>query len=203
MSFVELVTFIKDVALALAAAITGIVALKGLGTWQRELTGRANFDAARQLARAMYVLRDQISYCRSPFVAAQEFPEGYRGGDANRANQEEGNAYRHVYRHRWEPVVEAVQDFDAASLEAEALWGSAIRSQCLNFRECVQSLQASIDMFIMDKDQGGHLLEEIALRQEIQAAIWDSKGRDNGFTQRIEQAIEGIEAALRPHLSRG
>jgi hypothetical protein len=61
MSFIELVIIIKDIALALAAAITGVVALKGLGTWQRELERRANFDTARQLARSAYVRKHPVN----------------------------------------------------------------------------------------------------------------------------------------------
>jgi hypothetical protein len=92
MSAVELFSIVKDIALAGAACITAYVAFTGLEKWQKELRGKANFDVARKLAKSVYMLRDQISYCRSPFVAAAEFPEGYYKGEMERKHspEEEG-----------------------------------------------------------------------------------------------------------------
>jgi hypothetical protein len=199
---VEIFSIIKDIALAAAACVTGYVAIVGLGAWQREIRGRANFDVARQLAKSVYVLRDQVSYCRSPFTAAQEFPSGYQGGLSNPTGKEEGDAWAHVYANRWMSVGKAVQDFDAASLEAEALWGHDVKVQWAELRGCVRELQVDIEMFIRDKYSDGHLFKNTELAKTIESGVWDMKSDDNELTKRINKAIAGIEAFLRPHLSR-
>lgn len=202
MSLVDIFSIIKDTVLSAAACVTGGVALAGLGAWRKELSGRANFDVARQLARTTYIVRDQISYCRSPFTAAQEFPAGYQGASSTRNSKEEGDAWVYVYKNRWDPLGKAVQDFDAASLEAEALWGHDVKQQCMELRGCVRVLQVGIEMFVQDKRSGGQLFKNVQLAQRIESDIWDTQSDDNELTKRINAAISGIEGVLRPHLSR-
>jgi hypothetical protein len=148
MTGVEVFSIIKDIFLAGAAATTAFVAYTGLEKWQKELRGKANFEVARELIKSIYKLRDEISYCRSPFIAAQEFPENYRGIMGKYTNEEKGQAYAHVYSKRWEPVGNALQSFDAAVLEAEALWGLPIKKKAIIFRQCAHSLRVDIETYI-------------------------------------------------------
>lgn len=198
----EIFSIIKDIALAGAACVTAYVALTGLGKWQKELSGRASFDVARQLARSVYALRDEISYCRSPFMAAQEFPEGYRKVQGRTTAEEEGQAWAHAYAKRWDPVGKAVRSFDAATLEAEALWGKDIKEKALALRKCVRSLQVDIESFISDKYSGGEHFKDIEFMKAVKDGIWDVKSDKNNLTQRINSAIEDLESVIRPHLSR-
>lgn len=202
MTPVDIFSIIKDIALSAAACVTGSVAVVGLGAWRKELRGRANFDVARQLARAAYIVRDQLGYCRSAFTAAQEFPTGYKSSLSTSDSKEEGDAWAHVYANRWEPLSKAVQDFDTTSLEAEALWGHDVKQQCTELRGCVRVLQVGIEMFLQDKYSGGQLFKNAQLAQRIESDIWDTQSDDNELTKRINTAINGIEVFLRPHLSR-
>ena len=118
MSTIELLSIIKDFTISCAAIVTAYVAYTGLEKWQKELRGKANFEVARALIKSVYKLRDEIGYCRSPFISAHEFPDGYMGVRGNHSNEEEGEAWAHVYTKRWEPVGKTIQEFDAAVLEA-------------------------------------------------------------------------------------
>ncbi len=202
MCAVEVFSMIKDIALAGAACVTAYVAFTGLEKWQKELRGKANFDVARELAKSVYLLRDQISYCRSPFTAASEFPQNYRGGLGKQSAEEEGQAWAHVYAKRWEPVGTAVQAFDAATLEAEALWGKEIKEKALELRRCVWALQVDIEAFIRNKYSGGEDFRDREFGKKIKEGIWDMKSEENELTRRINNAIEEIETEIRPHLSR-
>lgn len=202
MCAVEVFSIMRDIALAGAACITAYVAFTGLEKWQKELRGKANFDVARELAKSVYLLRDQVSYCRSPFTAAAEFPEDYRGKSGKHSSEEEGQAWVHVYKKRLEPLSTAVQAFDAATLEAEALWGNPIKEKTLKLRQCVQSLQVDIEAFIRDKYSGGEDFKDNEFAKEVKEGIWDVKSEKNKLTQRINKSIEEIETEIRPHLSR-
>ncbi len=202
MSCTETFSIIKDIALAGAACVTAYVAYTGLGKWQKELNGKANFDVARELAKAVYALRDEISYCRSPFTAGHEFPEGYRGGLGKHTPEEHGQAWAHVYSKRWEPVGKAMQSFDTATLEAEALWGKEIKEKAKELRMCVRSLQVDIESFISNKYSGGEDFKDRDFKKAVEYGIWDVKAEENELTQRINKAIEDIESVIRPHLSR-
>jgi hypothetical protein len=198
----EIFAIVKDIALSGAACVTAYVAYTGLGKWQKELNGKANFDVARALAKSIYALRDEISYCRSPFTAANEFPEGYKGALGKPSPEEEGQAWAHVYSKRWEPVGKAVQEFDAATLEAEALWGREIKGKALALRKCVRSLQVDIEAFINNKYSGGESFKDRDFAKIVEHGIWDIKADENELTQRISTAIEELESVIRPHLSR-
>lgn len=122
-SVIEILTLSKDAVVALAAAVTGTVAVVGLSNWNRELRGKASFEVARSLARATYKLRDELRHSRSPLLSASEFPEGYVGHLGQNSSRERADALAYVYGNRWKHVYEALESFDTNTLEAEAMWG--------------------------------------------------------------------------------
>jgi hypothetical protein len=153
MTWPEIIAAIKDVLVALAAAITAIVAIVGLTSWRRELKGKAEFEVARNLIRATYALRDAVQDSRAPFVSGGEFPSGY--GHANPSSDDEAQAFGYVFKKRWTPVSKAVQEVDTQTLEAEAFWGAEIRSKTDTLRQCVGELRAAMVAFVDDKKVGG------------------------------------------------
>jgi hypothetical protein len=203
MCIAEFFSIIKDIALAGAALVTAFVAYTGLEKWKMELQGKASFDAAREVIKATYKLRDELSYCRSPFIPAAEFPEGYRRPLGDCTPEERGQAYSHVYTNRWGPVVSAVQDFDAAILEAEALWGMDIKAKADELRQCVRYLRVDIEAFISNEFSDGEYFDDRNFSKKVRSSVSDMKPEDNELTQRINAAIKGLEDEIRPHLSRG
>ena len=204
MTWPEIITVLKDVLLGLAAAITAVVAVLGLRKWRQELEGKARFKVARNLIRATYRLRDELRNCRNPFYSAYEFPEDYKGGlGAQHSAEEETRAWIHIYKNRWAPVWTALQEFDSHTLEAEALWGSAIRARTDALRKCVRELNAAIDAVIRDKASGGEDFKDREFGKEMRSIVAASADDDkNALNQKIEQAINNIENELRPHLRR-
>lgn len=203
MNAVEFFSILKDVIIAGAAGTTAFIAYMGLDKWQKELRGKANFEVARELIKALYKLRDELSYCRSPFVSASEFPDNYYNVTTEkRSNEDEGQAYAHVYSKRWEPVGKAIQDFDAYLLEAEALWGPTIKEKAKELRQCVKNLRVDIEAFINNKYSGGEDFQDKEYAKEIRASISDMKSKENKLTNEINAAIESLEPEIRIHLSR-
>jgi hypothetical protein len=95
MTPVEVVTIAKDTMLAGAGVATVTIAFFGLSTWNRQLRGQADFEAARTLAKATYKLREEIAVSRSRVIRVYEFgdPMTRRGGDT-------GEEYARVYGER-------------------------------------------------------------------------------------------------------
>ena len=198
------ITAIKDVLLGLAAVVTASVAGVGLKRWRLELRGKADFEAARALARATYKLRDELAICRSPFIRGQEFPSSYHQ-TAQRTAQQEAEGWAHVYKNRWEPVWSAVQEFDTQSLEAEALWGEAARQKTQALRSCVKELNVAIEAVIDDKAAGGQNFSTDRDFGKRMRATVSASGNDqsNKLSQAIASSVKGIEELLRLHLARG
>lgn len=202
MSAAEFFSIIKDIALAGAAVTTVYVAYSGVEKWQKELKGKASFEVARELIKSIYKLRDELGYCRSPFIAAAEFPEGYRGSLSSCTRDERGEAWAHVYSKRWAPVGTAMQGFDSAILEAEALWGNEIKGKAKELRQCVRHLQVDIEAVISNEYSGGEDFKDRDFSKKVRSAVSDTKSKDNELTNKINAAIEGLETEIRPHLAR-
>lgn len=202
MNVLDFLEVLEHVAVAIAAAITGTVAVLGLQSWRKELQGRADFEVARNMVRAAYKLRDTLASCRSPFTAAHEFPPGYGGTMGKRSAEEEGDAWAYVYKNRWTPVWNALQDFDAHTLEAEALWANDIRKETDAMRKCVGKLIAAIEAYISNKYAGSEHFKDREFAKEVQAYIWATKEDENPLSKAIKEAVHGIEEQVRPHLKR-
>ncbi len=205
MPITDLVAIVKDVAVAVAAAITATAAVIGLSSWNRELKGKATFKVARALARATYKLRDGIKACRAPFLAASEFPAGYGGHrDRDTAYREDADALAHVYGNRWKFVWEALQEFDTNTLEAEAVWGNVVRMKTDALRQCVVELRIGIDALIENTAaRGEHFKTDRNFEKEMRSKASTASGAENALTRKIEEAVQGIEGVVRPHLKRG
>lgn len=132
MSCTAIVSAVSDAILALAGVVTAGVAIYGVKSWARELRGRATFEVARALARATYKLRESIRQARSPLIRGYEFPEDYVHAAVKSNPESEARAYAHIFTQRLAPVWVAYEEFDAQTLEAEALWGSPARLSSLS-----------------------------------------------------------------------
>jgi len=195
----EIIIMIKDIIIAIAAATTAIVAYKGLAKWQKELKGKANFETARLLIRATYKLRDEMRFCRSPFIPSSEFPEDYNPLKKG-TGEDKGKVYAHIYGKRWEHVAKTIQEFDVHTLEAEALWGTEIREKTNQLRQCTRNLSYSIQAFIENEYSDGEYFKDKTFRNEIRNDIYLMKEDENPLSIKITNAIKTIESEIRPHL---
>jgi hypothetical protein len=197
---------LKDLALAGAAIVTAWVAVRGLQKWREELRGKTDFEIARGLARAMYKLRDELAACRAPLIRSAEYPPDYNppapGQPKNHAA--EANALAHVYNNRWKPVTDALREFDAQRLEAEALWGPAIRKEAEPLHRCATTVFVAIESILDNARAGGTHFEadrEFGRRTRSQAHA-PSTATDNPLSNDVAAAVSAIEGTLSGHLKR-
>lgn len=200
----ELVTVAKDIVVALAAVVAAGVAVKGLSTWNRQLRGTAGFDVARSVAKCSYKVRDRLQACRSPLLSAHEFSAEYHEGGLKKSAEQEAKGYAFVYSNRWNPVWEAIQELDASTLEAEALWGQPIRQATDELRKVAREVNIAIDALIANAASGGENFSSDRefgrqMRSTVSALPTDSA---NSINIKMATAIQAIDDKLRPHLQR-
>jgi hypothetical protein len=205
LALTEAIVAAKDVILAIAGATTAIVAVRGLNTWNRQLRGTADFDAARSLAKCTYRLRDKLQACRSPMIWAREFPPEYREAGFKKSVEQEAGGYAFVYVNRLSSVWEALQDFDTSTLEAEALWGIEVRTATDQLRAVLRKVNTAIDAVVHNVASGGQdFSTDRDFGKEMRAAVSATPSQaDNSINMALQAAVEGIDALLRPHLQRG
>lgn len=197
----ECMIIIKDITIALAAVVTAYVAFTGLNKWQKELKGKVHFDAAKDLIRAVYKFRDEMSYTRNPFITASEFPEDY--DPWKKEPKKEADAHVFIYQNRMKPLIEAAKELDVYTLEAEALWGKGIKNKCIKLRRTFFTLQRSVQTHISDISSGReNLRTEVEFKKEVQSHIYESTKKDDELSKEINNAIEKIEEIVRPYLDK-
>lgn len=193
---------VKDIIVSFAAIVTAGTAYFGLQKWKAELKGKADFETARALSKSIYALRNELDACRAPLITPSEFPNGYHA-KLKHTNEEVGDAYSHIYKNRWSFVVNTLNGFDTATLEAEALWGKTIKDKTNALKDCVWDLRNYIDAFVDDKYSGGaHFHIDPDFAKEVRNGVSRLKREDNKLTIKIQEAIEGIEDVIKPHLAR-
>jgi hypothetical protein len=191
--FAKIAGPIKDVVLAISAAVTAWVATRGLNRWHREMAGKHQYDTARSLIKATYKLRDDIQACRSPFFRGAEF-DGDEGAEG----------WRKAYAARMGPVLKALEEFETAALEAEALWGAPVRSRAQSMRACVAELYAAIESVLDDKRVNGENFKadrEFGKRMRATVAA-GSDDASNPLNIKIAEAVKAMEDELRPKMAR-
>lgn len=196
MSAAEMTSAAADLVTAIATLGAVVVAGFGLKTWKKELKGRAEFDAARMLAKDTYALREALAGFRSPLYLASEFPEGDRSSP---------ESYSAMFQTRWQPVSEALVRFDATVLEAEALWTKEVRDKTALLRSCAVAVLVAAEAVVEDKRSDGRDFKAdpdfaIRIRADV-AGMPDSES--NAMSVSIRAAVKEIEDFLKPHLARG
>lgn len=201
----ETIAAIKDLTLACAGAFTAWVASQGLGTWRRQLSGTADFDVARALAKHAYRVRDELQRCRSPWINGSEFGEEYHTHPGLKKPPEvEARGLATVYQKRWTPVVDALRDLDATTLEAEALWGSPVVKAVGELRQVLAEVNAAIDAMIRNAaGDGEDFKADRDFAKQIRSVVYGSPtDSSNKTNQKLADAIKSIDAVVRPHLRR-
>ena len=66
---------LKDLAVAGAAVATAFFAYKGLSAWRSELKGKAEYQIAKDVLRAVYKVRDAFMVVRNPAIWQAEYPD--------------------------------------------------------------------------------------------------------------------------------
>ena len=201
------ISALKDFTIALAAAVTAVAAVRGFTSWRLEQRGKAEFEAAREMAKVTYRLRNAIQQARAPWIDANEFPESPADADLEADDhgytQAEVRAKRHahVFDQRLKPIYPAFDAFDAQVLEAEAFWGPSFRTAAEVLRRMPVELQESMRALVREM-HSRRQRDYDDYRKGLRATVWGVSGdAENDFSVRLDGAVEAIERFLRPHLS--
>jgi hypothetical protein len=123
----EIWSVLKDLTLLGAAVTAAVVAVKGLGTWQQQLKGQAEYDLSRRILVSLFKYRDAINNARHPAMWVNEMPSP----PVKEAEKMKGEDFWHYglsngYQNRWDKVQEQKSSLNADLLEAEAIWGNRL-----------------------------------------------------------------------------
>ena len=208
MTGMEIVTIIKDIILV-GVAITGaIVAVKGLNTWQRQLTGQSEYDLSRRILVSLFKYRDAINGVRHPMMWGYEMPNPPQE-EAKTMSREELRFYgtSKAYQTRWDKVQEQRTALYADLLEAEAIWGNELELLFKEVFDLQHELFTRIRHYIelIDPDTEESSKEAIRNIDKKHRDIMydDLSDEPDEYKSDLLSAILNIETYLKPKLGHG
>lgn len=152
-SCAEWIGFANDIAVAVAAGVGAFVAWKGLGAWRQQLKGSNEYDLARRLLKSTYQLRDALAAARSPAMFGGEMPRPSRD-EAGGMSEDQIRFFgtSGAYSERFRAVQEHRRALQADLLEAEALWGTRLKSLYQPLFSLQHDLWMAIYMYLRSID---------------------------------------------------
>lgn len=114
-------SILSDVLVAICAVATFIIACFGLSIWKKELQGWTSYELARRIMITVIKIRKALTRARFDLLNDDEFPKGFvlKEGEIKK---EDGDAFLHLYDHRWKPIEELLTELEADKIEASILW---------------------------------------------------------------------------------
>jgi len=202
----EIVALLKDLVLS-GAAITGaVVAVKGLGTWRRQLKGQSEYELSRRILVSVFKYRDAINGVRHPAMWAYEMPSPPED-EAAKMSPDQIRFYgtSKAYQARWDKVQAERTSLYADLLEAEAIWGAELKQLFKKVFDLEHELFTRIRHYIEIISPDTSEAKKVAITKI------DNKARDIMYDDLSEEpdeykkdlisAIEQIEKYLKPKLS--
>jgi hypothetical protein len=126
---------------------------------------------------------------RNPAISKNEFDDAKGAAELNGSTVTDENRQWVVYLKRWEKLSSARSDLRAELLETEVLWGKSIRDAEWKLQLLIGELYAKIYMHFMNPRSVTNSFDY----------LYYTDGSDD-FSKRVDNAIDGVEQLLRPHL---
>lgn len=206
MTCTKIVGLLKDLVLS-GAAITGaVVAVKGLGTWRRQLKGQSEYELSRRILVSVFKYRDAINGVRHPVMWAYEMPSPPED-EVAKMSPEQIRFYgtSKAYQERWGKVQAERISLYADLLEAEAIWGVELKLLFEKVFDLEHELFTGIRRFIelINPDTSKAKKEAITkIDNKARDIMYDDLSEEpDEYKKDLITAIEKIENYLKPKLS--
>jgi hypothetical protein len=203
MNFIDFVPIGKDIAVAVAAITGGFVGIRGLATWQRQLSGNTEYRLAKDILACVYDIRDTIDTIRNPLVSyPQELDLPQEKLQTFATRQREWQALAQAYERRWRSLQAIVARLETNLIEAEVVWGNRTVDKACVLSSLISDLHCAMHLYLEAKNP----IE----RDEAAAELFDAKQRSilygvpkgDEFKDLVNQAVRAIEQQLKPHMER-
>ena len=197
----EWIRIISDMMVGVSAVIVAIIAYFGLEAWKRELKGRATYQTAKELLKAVYEVRNAFEYVRSQAVYADDYPPELcnTSGDLLFSKQLEGA--RAKYKKRVQVLDRSFSKLGDNLLSAQVEWGEDFREKISDLIQCNNLLKKHIRRRLENlkrklEDPGWdesrlHKVEELVIFADF---------KDDKFLARIDKSVREIEKWLFPKI---
>jgi len=170
-------SYIRDIAIAIAALWTAWTAQRGLETWREQLDGTNRYDLARKVLFSAYKMRATIHQIHIP--SEDYIPESEALGLSE--SELKVKQREKAYYSKFDSFYNEMPGFESLTLEAEVLWGREVSDFLEQLRE-----EGFRTLFIAKNDINHP------------RSLYDSIER---VPNKVDQIISSLESKIRPHIS--
>lgn len=207
-SSILMIGVLKDLVLTAAAVTGAYVAIKGLGTWRRQLRGQSEYELSRRILLTLFKYREAMNGARNPVMWAHEMPSLPRE-EAAVLTDEQVHFFgvSKAYQNRWDKVLEQRRLLDADLLESEVMWSGDLRVICAPIfkleSELAGAIRRNLDLRNPDKDDETKTHIEL-FNKRVRDVLYEDLGVDvDPFKKDLSGAVIEVEKYLKPKLRHG
>lgn len=188
--------------------VTGMVAISGLFSWRAQMVGKNTYEVAKNVVAGAFKVRDAINRCRNAFISANEWAERVEVPGESRQQQHAGESY-FAYVKRFNKVIEALEVWYPATVEAEAIFGAEAKHKVEALTGIASKLNAAIIVYHQllyresinnTHDKYFNIINGI---NEFNMPDLEQNGappNDDNFQQEFDLAVKEIEIFFMPHM---
>ena len=162
---------------------------------------------ARRLMRAVYSVRERIADFRDAFISGGEYVVAFKDAGVEPDDSGPGMDKRSsglVYDRRWRALAQSLSNLDVEVLEAEVIWGDAVRVAERELRRCAAEVRLAVIQILEARDRidpAGTTSEEQRARQRNVLYDQSSPHEPDAFAQKVLLAVRKFEGIAKPHLT--
>lgn len=194
----------KEQIVSISALIGVFIAFSGLRTWHKELKGKAEYQKAKDVLKAVYRAKDAFMVVRSPWMDSSEYPKDILDDMGRLRPGKEFEAKHHAYKTRLKVLDDAFAILEEQAWDAHVEWGDEFQNVIIPLRRCRAELLVAIHTLLETKSPITPRDLSADERKEMRQKLYFS-GENfdlDPFTSQIGVAVKAFEIKLRPHINR-
>jgi hypothetical protein len=200
-------TTTREVITSIVSILGLSLAWRGYHTWRRQILGKTQHDAARNVLLAALRTREEIRHVRHAAAIVPSPDEFEKLGDADDNEQLWRKRLREDFSGRLERLQGRVVELRLAELEGEALWGTEAKGRVEPLTQLAQQVNNAVWEYFWI--HGLSVLPAIAKNPDHVRKVWGivaaPSSREGGeakdaFGENVDAAVSELENYYRPKL---
>lgn len=205
MTWMERISVGTDIVVGVCAFFTLIVAAVGLRTWKNELKGRDDYEVAKSLILAAIRLENSVQVARRPVMDLLLYRPGPHLGNLLQYGPAGHQVSVEQAILEIPKVEEKLKDFQAAALDAQALWHQEMAPETESIERLVDRLFLAIRyrkeaLSTTAEPNVRNMYEDQVMRSEVFSI--SEKDESDVFDSKFGAAVQALRVKLNPKMQR-
>ncbi len=193
-----------DIVVAVSSGLVAAVALYGLFTWRKQMTGKAKFDVARNVAFLARKVAQDFESARYPLSLSTEAGGRAKGQNESQRESEILDQW-YLQLRRLDILRNDLSKLEATAWEAEIVLGETageVVTQAVGvYKDCFGELASAIEFYFEDElkqAKGSGTNIDPKWLDDLRKIVYSRKG--DVLSTKIDEALKRLNSALRQHL---